>query len=109
MPTHSHRQRVDKALGNLFAAEGERARVANAMEDLTGVVLADSRANFLFATLSYPAAALCAWMLERKILLRNCRGDPGIDGECVRFAIRRREDNDRLMAAWKSASVVRVT
>ena len=42
--------------------------------------------------------ALCRWFLERKILLRNQTGTRGIDGECFRFAIRTRAENERFVA-----------
>ena len=80
---------------------GERSRMLAAFQNLARVVLAQSQANFFFARLEYSATQLCAWMLERKVLLRNCTGEPGIEGECVRFAIRCRADNDRLLTLWK--------
>jgi threonine-phosphate decarboxylase len=57
--------------------------------------------NFLYVPLSYPAGTLCAHMLERKILIRNCTGWPGLAGEAVRIAVRRREENLRLLQAWR--------
>lgn len=79
----------------------ERARLRDEYARFEGLTLSNSQANYLFATLEYSASRLCAWMLERKVLLRNCTGEPGITGECVRFAIRSRQDNDRLASLWK--------
>jgi threonine-phosphate decarboxylase len=45
--------------------------------------------------------ALCRWFLERKILLRDQTGTPGIDGQCFRFAIRTRDENRRFLTLLK--------
>ena len=63
-----------------------------------------STANYLFIRLPHPAAPLCAHLLERKILVRDCTGMPGVDGHAIRVAVRRRPDNERLIAAWKEFS-----
>jgi threonine-phosphate decarboxylase len=57
--------------------------------------------NFLYVRLSHSAQALCAYMLEQKILIRNCAGWPGLEGEAVRVAVRRRDENLRLLQAWR--------
>jgi threonine-phosphate decarboxylase len=63
-----------------------------------------STANYLFIPLPHPAAPLCAHLLERKILVRDCTGTPGVEGHAIRIAVRTRADNDRLIAAWKEFS-----
>ena len=60
-----------------------------------------SCANYLFVRLPHAAAPLCAHLLERKILIRDCAGMPGIDGPAVRIAVRTRDENERLVATWK--------
>lgn len=60
-----------------------------------------SVANYLFIRLPHDAAPLCAFLLERKILVRDCTGTPGVDGSAIRVAVRTRGENDRLIAAWK--------
>lgn len=82
----------------------ERARLLSLAAELQGVSPVAGRANFVFAKLAYSAAALCDFMLEHKILLRNCTGWVGIEGEAVRFAIRTREQNDRLIQLWREFS-----
>ena len=72
-----------------------------ALEELPQVSAVPGCANFLFTKLGYPASALCSFMLEHKLLLRDCTGWIGIEGECVRFAIRTREENDRLIELWR--------
>jgi threonine-phosphate decarboxylase len=63
-----------------------------------------SSANYLFVRLPHPAAPLCAHLLERKILVRDCTGTPGIKGHAIRVAVRRRAENERLIGAWKEFS-----
>jgi threonine-phosphate decarboxylase len=58
-------------------------------------------ANFLHLRLNYSAAALTEHMLTRKILIRNCANWHGLSGESVRIAVRRREENERLLQAWR--------
>jgi threonine-phosphate decarboxylase len=58
-------------------------------------------ANFLHVRLKYSAAALTEHMLTRKILIRNCANWPGLSGESVRVAVRRRHENERLLQAWR--------
>jgi threonine-phosphate decarboxylase len=58
-------------------------------------------ANFLHVRLNYSAAALTQHMLTRKILIRNCADWPGLSGESVRIAVRRRDENERLLQAWR--------
>lgn len=60
-----------------------------------------SDANFYLAHLAGGAADLCRWFEQRKVLLRDATGWPGIEGEAVRFAIRTRAENERLIAMMK--------
>jgi threonine-phosphate decarboxylase len=77
----------------------ERARMMCALSTLADPI--ESAANYIYARVAYPSAALCEWMLEDRILIRDCSNWPGCEGEAVRVAIRSREDNDRLIARWK--------
>ena len=60
-----------------------------------------SCANYLFVRLPYPSAALCAHLLERKILVRDCTGRRASrDRRCgLRYGLG--AENERLVAAWK--------
>ena len=79
----------------------ERAWLMDAVRQL-GVEVNPSTANYLFARLPYPAARLSDFLEERKILIRDCMGWPGISGDNgIRIAIRTRPDNERLITAWK--------
>jgi threonine-phosphate decarboxylase len=80
----------------------EQARLWNALASLPGVRLHPTQANFYFAELRYSADALCDYMLRNRLLLRNCSGWPGVRGEAVRFAVRTRGENDKLIALWRA-------
>ena len=62
---------------------------------LPGVKPAHTVANFFLLYLDRPSADLCRFFLSRKVILRDCTGWPGIEGQAVRFAIRTREENER--------------
>lgn len=81
--------------------EDERAYLLEALDAVAGLQFSPSAANFLFAQTSRPAAEICGWFLERKIILRNCTGLPGVVGEAIRFAVRTRPENERFVAAAK--------
>lgn len=78
----------------------ERERLWTLLSRLDGVHPVRTHANYYFARLDYSAARLCDWLLERRILIRNCTGQPGVAGEAIRIAIRTREQNDRLFDLW---------
>lgn len=80
----------------------ERARLWQSFNGLPGVQLHPTHANYYFATVGYSASRLCDYLYSCRLLLRNCTGAPGVRGEAVRFAIRRREENDRLLELWRA-------
>jgi threonine-phosphate decarboxylase len=89
-------------------AERSRAFVAGEREWLWGqlhqfptLTPIRGEANFYLVYLASGAADLCRWFLDRKVILRNCTGLPGLDGEAVRFAIRTRPENERVIAMLK--------
>ncbi len=56
-----------------------------------------TEANFyLFYT--ERATEMCRWFLERKVILRDCTGWPGLERPAVRIAIRTRPENCRVVA-----------
>ncbi|MBI5084209.1 MAG: aminotransferase class I/II-fold pyridoxal phosphate-dependent enzyme [Acidobacteria bacterium] len=81
--------------------ETERNWLLEALSGLDGLRFSEGVANFLFAGTDRPAREICDWFLERKIILRNCSGLPGVEGEAIRFAVRTREENERFVAAAK--------
>ncbi len=62
----------------------------------------ESDANFLCVHIAGSAAALTRHLLTHKVLIRNCAGWPGVAGEMVRIAVRRRAENERLLEAWRT-------
>jgi threonine-phosphate decarboxylase len=74
--------------------------LAEQLEELGGVTVEPSCVNFLYARLDYDPAPLCAFLLDRKILLRNCSQWIGLKQPAVRLAVRTREENTRLLTAW---------
>lgn len=79
----------------------ERAWLRTRLNTLPGVEVMPSAANYLFARLAYSSAALTAFLLERRILVRDCQGWPGVAGCAIRVAVRTRPENERLAAAWE--------
>lgn len=80
---------------------GERQWMWDEFAGLPGVTLHRTHANYYFATLRYSAERLAAYLYGHKVLVRNCTGTPGVCGEAVRFAIRTRPDNQRLLELWR--------
>lgn len=78
----------------------EREWLTAALSGCRGVRPSPSLANYLFVRLDYPAASLCRFLLDSRILVRDCTGMPGVAGEAVRIAVRTREENEKLMNAW---------
>jgi threonine-phosphate decarboxylase len=79
----------------------ERAWLCAQLAGLPGTAPQESEANYLLVRLAYPAGRLCAALRERRILIRNCAGWPGVDGDAVRVAVRTRAENERLVSAWR--------
>jgi threonine-phosphate decarboxylase len=94
------------AARSLEFMQNERAWLLQQLRSLTGAEPVASDANFLHIRLAFPAAALAAHLLTHKILIRNCAGWPGISGESVRIAVRRRDENERLLKAWRQFQCV---
>ncbi|MBI4892627.1 MAG: histidinol-phosphate aminotransferase family protein [Acidobacteria bacterium] len=79
--------------------EEERQYLLEQLSDMPGVSVTPGVANFLFVSTTRPAADICEQFLEKRIILRNCTGLPGVEGEAIRFAVRTRPENDRFLAA----------
>jgi threonine-phosphate decarboxylase len=74
----------------------ERAWIWDQLIRLPGIRPVRSCANY-FLVYCDGAGSLCGWFLERKILLRDQTGTPGLKGECFRFAVRTRPENQRFL------------
>jgi threonine-phosphate decarboxylase len=57
-----------------------------------------TEANFMLIYLASGAEDLVNFLARQKVLVRNCTGWPGIEGEAIRIAIRQRPDNERFVA-----------
>lgn len=79
--------------------EQERQWLLGELSEMDGLKLYPGTANFLFAETDHPAAEVCDWFLDRRIILRNCTGLPGVAGEAIRFAVRTRAENERFIEA----------
>jgi threonine-phosphate decarboxylase len=79
----------------------ERAWLSEQIAAIRGADPMPSCANYLLVRLHSATAPLCAHLLERKILIRDCTGSPGVNGAAIRVAVRTRDENERLVAAWK--------
>jgi threonine-phosphate decarboxylase len=97
-------QDKDYAARSRCFVEGERMWLVAQLSKLRGVSVEPSCVNFLYALLDYDPDALCAFLLEHKILLRNCSHWIGFARPAVRLAVRTREENTRLLDAWRQYS-----
>ncbi|MEX2263890.1 MAG: aminotransferase class I/II-fold pyridoxal phosphate-dependent enzyme [Bryobacteraceae bacterium] len=84
----------------------EREWLRGELAALPGAQPQPGTANYLFVALAGSAAQLCDYLLDRKILVRNCAGWPGVAQEGVRVAVRTRPENIRLLEAWKEFACV---
>jgi threonine-phosphate decarboxylase len=86
----------------LEAVRTEREWLSRELVTIKGVSVWPGAANFAFAVLPYTATNLTAFLEDRKMLIRDCTGWPGIEGcNAVRVAVRTRPENERLIAAWR--------
>ena len=79
----------------------ERAWIWSQMRSLPSLSPIRGEANFFLIHLANGAADLCSWFSRRKVIVENCTGWPGIDGDAVRLAIRTRQENERILALLK--------
>ncbi len=81
----------------------ERDFLTGEIQTIRGAMPHASDANFIYVSAPIPRSRsgriIC---LRRKILVRNCADWPGLPGEAVRIAVRTRNENERLLEAWRS-------
>ncbi|WP_243358175.1 cobyric acid synthase [Fundidesulfovibrio terrae] len=83
-------------------AEAGRLREAlsRALEALPGLTVYPGAANYLLCRLDAPEVpALRAALLEKRIAIRDCSNYAGLDQRFFRVAVRREDDNERLVDA----------
>jgi cobyric acid synthase CobQ/L-threonine-O-3-phosphate decarboxylase len=77
-----------------------RRELARGLAALPGVAVYPGQANYLLCRLESPEVpALRAALLEKRIAIRDCSNFAGLDGRFFRVAVRRGEDNARLLEA----------
>jgi len=90
----------EHAARSIDFVQSERTWLSDRISRMPKAAPVPSDANFIFVRLGYPAANLCEHLLQRKILVRNCAGWPGVSGNAVRIAVRRRDENEQLLRVW---------
>jgi threonine-phosphate decarboxylase len=93
---------TEHAVRSVDFVRNERNWLEDRLRSLRGVEPTPSDANFVSVRMNYSAKALCAHLLSSKILIRNCAGWPGVTGEMVRVAVRRRNENEQLLNGWRN-------
>jgi threonine-phosphate decarboxylase len=80
----------------------ERQHLFQGLQALPGITAFPGEANYLLAKLTLPgwtARRLREGLLPRGIIIRDASNFKGLDERYIRVAVRRREDNDRLLTA----------
>jgi threonine-phosphate decarboxylase len=80
----------------------ERAHLANQLTSLGGLTVFPSAANYLLVKITRPgwtASRLRQALLAQSLIIRDASNFAGLDDRFVRLAVRRREENDRLLTA----------
>ncbi|HKY73100.1 MAG TPA: threonine-phosphate decarboxylase CobD [Nitrospira sp.] len=87
----------------LACIERERAHLTTQLSSLDGLTVIPSSANFLLVELpsSFGSRALTAELRRRALLVRDCSSLAGCTARMIRIAVRRRRDNERLLAALR--------
>jgi threonine-phosphate decarboxylase len=92
---------TEHASRSLEFVSSERAWLREQLTSISGIEPLASHTNFLYVPLEYQPAALAQHMLKYKILIRDCSHWPGLSGPAIRIAVRRRDENLRLLNAWR--------
>lgn len=80
----------------------ERAWLYEKLDAMPAARPQPSLANYMLIALDHPASPLVQHLLHRKILVRDCSAWPGVPfPHAIRIAVRTREQNSRLIEAWK--------
>lgn len=86
--------------------ESERDFLFRSLAAFEGIKAYPPTVNFIFLRLSPAwgsASAFCERMKEEGILLRDCSNYPGLDDTYIRVAVRKREENELLLEAFRRA------
>jgi threonine-phosphate decarboxylase len=78
--------------------QSERARLAGAIGSFPFFRVFPAQANYLLVQIPVPKVGeLQSRLVEKGILIRDCSNFQGLDGRFFRIAVRREEENDRLL------------
>jgi len=80
----------------------ERTHLGSQLAALGGLTVFPSAANYLLVKITRPgwtAARLRQALLAHRLIIRDASNFAGLDERFLRLAVRRREENDRLLAA----------
>ena len=97
---------TDYAKATLQCVDRERQILLGALSAIDGLDVIPGRANYLLVRLakSLPdATELAGKLIKQRIAIRLCDNYAGLDGRYFRIAVRTAADNQRLVAAIKSA------
>ena len=80
--------------------KGEKDRFVAALDAMPGIVPYGAETYFVICELEAPntAAGLWAALAEQGILIRDCTNFVGLEGEFVRFSLKEKETNTRVLA-----------
>ena len=81
----------------------ERARVAEAISQLSGATPVPSQANFLWLELEKPAGEVFTTLGKAGVLVRSFHGRGGRLEKCLRVTIGTSDQNDRFLDAFSKA------
>ena len=85
----------------------QRERLAKGLARISGMSVFPSQANFLLAELPprYSGQMLTRALRRQGLLIRDCSAVPGLSGRTIRIAVRRPNENSRLLAALRKIIV----
>lgn len=99
---------ADFAVSSAASLATEARRMHAEISGIAGLKAYKPSANYMLVEIeesgrSMTSAVLQVEMLRRGIAIRDCGSYTGLDGRYFRVAVKRPEDNDRLLAALKDA------
>jgi len=77
----------------------EREFLYTALDRIEGIKPYTSQANFILAKIEVPLSSgyISEKLIKRGILIRDCRNFPGLSDKFIRIAVRKREENQKLI------------
>ncbi len=80
---------------------GERAWLWEQLSRIPAITPVRSEANFILIYLASGADELARFLARHKVLVRDCTGWPGLEGDAIRIAVRQRPENERFVSLLK--------